>query len=172
MRQGRVSRVARALAGAGLIGLLLVTTACRQADGALPMPVDDQPNKVGDVARDLQNVAAGVEGSPGELREDLGGFDAVPRPTALVDGLSAALVGALDGTEPTVGQAEELARLAFLTTTALELSETQIAQLAVDLNAAAVAAGADAENADRLAAAATELQSAITLNPRRWYHLF
>ena len=172
MTEGKRLRGAQGLATAGLVGLLLVTAACRQSDGVLPMPVDEQPNKIEDVARDLQNVAAGVEGSQGELRDDLGAFDAIPRPVALVDDLSVALADALDGTEPTGEQAEELARLLFLTTTALELSEPQIMQLAADLGAAAVAAGADPADADRLSATASELQLAITLNPRRWYHLF
>ena len=158
---------------AGVVAAVLIAGAgCRQADGEIPVPIEEQPNKVEDVGRDLQNVAAGEADAERDLQEDLDSFDGTPRSASLVRRLAAAAGAALKGKAVTDGQAQELARLLFVAVTAEELSPGQIEQLGEDIRTAARGAGADDAAAARLSAAATELQSSITLNRKRWYHVF
>ena len=160
------------LVGLGIAGILLGAAGCRQPIGEVPVPAGEQPNKIEDVGRDLQNVATGAPDAEADLREDLASLDSTPRPAELVDELAAALAAALAGTDPEVAEAEAVAQALFVVLTARDLSGAQVDEEAAGLGAALVAAGGDPMAADRAAAVAIALQAEITLNPRRWYHLF
>jgi hypothetical protein len=165
-------RVMRSLMlGAAVVILAIGAAGCRQADGEIPMPQGEDPNKIQDIARDLQNVAGGAADAATDLRDDLDGFPGM-RPPALLRQLTAAVVEALQMKSLPDAQAQELARLLFVAVTAEELSPAQIEQLGNDLEAALASAGADGGAAARVEAAVTELQAAVTLNRKRWYHLF
>jgi hypothetical protein len=155
-----------------LVALLLIAAGCRQADGPIPTPVDEQPNKISDLAKDLRNVASRQPEAESEMREDLDGFDATPRPAPLMRELGDAVIGAAATSSLNDTQAEEVARLLFVLVTGEELNARQAEQIAGDLRNALVAAGAGEEASARVAQSAIELQEAITLNRQRWYHLF
>jgi hypothetical protein len=166
----------RPMGRAGLcVAVLLVglsVAGCRQAEGPIPTPVDEQPNKIYDIGRDLQNIARGEAQASQDLLDDLNGLDGTPRPAPLVRDLSTATADAVAGASLADAQAQEIARLLFIALTAEELNAQQIEQVAGDLRAALAGSGADDAQAARVATAATTLQDAITLNRKRWYHMF
>src|SRR5688572_19010711 len=68
--------------------LLLILVACKQPDGAMPVPTGEQPNKLEDISRDLQNLAARDANAPSELSDDLSSLDALRRPPESINELS------------------------------------------------------------------------------------
>src|SRR3954468_18813281 len=49
----------------------LALTGCRQADGPMPPATGTVPNELGDISRDLQNLASGKPDGPKDLSEDI-----------------------------------------------------------------------------------------------------
>lgn len=166
------SRAARRrVAHTCMLGALLMVAACRQPIGNVPAATGEQANKVVDLSRDLQNVAAGRDDGT-EMMYDLNTLDSSVRPPALVKALSDALVGGLRGKSLSDEQAEDVAKLLFVVTTRTDLNSKQIRRAAEDVQAALVALGVDVAAADRVKTASTALGAAVTTNQKRWYHLF
>jgi hypothetical protein len=171
--ESRLARSPWRLFGAVLTLVVVCTAAgCRQADGPIPTPIDEQPNKIEDIGHDLQNIARGDAEAEGDLLDDLEGLDGTPRPQSLVRALSAATADAVRGASLADAQAQEVARLLFIVMTAEELNARQIEQFTGDLRTALTGAGADEATATRAAESGSALQEAITLNRKRWYHMF
>ena len=150
--------------------LLLTLAACRQPDGAMPVPTGEQPNKLEDISRDLQNLAARDPNAPSELSDDLSSIDPVRRPPESISELSRRLATALGGISLSDADAARVANQLFVAMSAQELSRLQIDQLGVDLQATLTGIGADAEAAAAVSTTAKELASSITRNRERWYH--
>ena len=150
----------------------VLVAGCRQADGPIPVPIDEQPNKVEDIGGDLRGIARGEADAPGDLLADLDGLDGTPRPASLLRDLSSAVTDSVRGTSLSDAQAQEVARLLFVLTTAEELNARQIEEMSGELQRALMAAGAPESAAAAAAGSAAALQEAITLNRERWYHLF
>lgn len=150
----------------------MATTACRQPEGPLPTPQGEMPNKLRDIGHDIGNVSLGHEDADRDLFDDLSTLNGTFRPAPLVRALNDAVVQAVGATAISETKAHEVAQLLFVVLTAESLNASQIETLGADLAAALKGAGADGASADRAATAATALQSAITLNVKRWYHLF
>lgn len=160
-----------AVVPAALLAALLVA-GCRQPDGAIPVPTGEQPNKIEDIARDLQNLAGGDAGARRELLEDLDNLDEHPRPEPPLRDLADVLAAALAGLELDEARARRLADQLFVAATARALSPRQIDQLASDVRGAMLAAGADDRAAERVSVAVRALSEARTENRRRWFHVF
>src|SRR5688572_29561964 len=75
--------------------LLLMLAACQQPDGAMPVPTGEQPNKIEDISRDLQHLAARDANATSELSDDLSSLDALRRPPESINELSRRLATAL-----------------------------------------------------------------------------
>jgi hypothetical protein len=166
-------QTSRGFAVALLVVTIVVAAAgCRQKDGPLPTPKDEQPNKIQDIGHDLQNVASGAADAEKDLLEDVDGLDQNSRPGNLVQQLARSTAAAVKGHSLPDKPAQDLAQLIFVAATAEELSPRQIEQVATDLRTTIINAGGDAAAADRVASSAMSLQQAITLNPKRWYHIF
>jgi hypothetical protein len=159
-------------------GLLIVTLTvflggCRQADGPVPAPSQTYQEELVDVARDLQNVATGRDpNGPAELADDLRKYTDKPAARPLVDELSARTVKAIAGRELPDQDAQRLAHNLWVSIYAKDLSERQIETLQNDLQAHLVSLGAGEDSAGQVAAQVSEVQSSVTLRPRRWYELF
>jgi hypothetical protein len=166
MKQTVFHRTAMAFSAA----LLLVTFGCKQPDGTMPAPTGEQPNKIEDISRDLQNLAAKDGNAPAELADDLSSLDSFQRPPEKITQLSKELAGALGGTSLSDADAKRVANLVFVAVSARELSESQIEKVSADLRTTLTSLGAQAQAADRVSATATELASSITRNRKRWYH--
>src|SRR5688572_16887937 len=89
-----------------IVAMFLVISGCRQADGTLPTPTGEQPNKISDIGRDLQNVAGSSPDAERDLQDDLNGLDSRNKPQPLVRDLSLSLAGALKGKNVSEAQAE------------------------------------------------------------------
>jgi hypothetical protein len=150
--------------------LLLTLAACRQADGAMPVPAGEQPNKVEDISRDLQNLTSGDANAPIELSDDLSSLDPLQRPAASITAISKDLGAALGGKTLSDADAKRIATLLFVALSARELSDAQIEQVGADLQTTLVAVGAETQAAARVSTAAKSLASEITRNQKRWYH--
>jgi len=149
---------------------LCVLAGCRQPDGPLPEPTGEQPNKIDDISRDLQNLASGDANARVELSEDLMALDPATRPPEQVNALLEGLSGALAGTDPAQAETDKMANLLFVAASARELSGSQIERVVTDLRETLVSVGADPAAADRASAAAGDLANAMTRNRKRWYH--
>jgi len=150
--------------------LLAVLAACRQPDGAMPVPTGEQPNKLEDIGRDLQNVSSRAANAQSELTDDLSSLDPTQRPAPRISELSQGLVAALGGRELSDADAQRVAALLFVALTAQELNGSQIEQVGTDLQTALTGSGADAQAAARVSATAKALALDITRNRKRWYH--
>ena len=159
-------------------GLLIATLTlglggCRQADGPVPNPSQAYQEELVDVARDLQNVAAGRDPSaPDDLADDLRKYTDKPAARTLVDELSARTVKAIAGRELAEQDAQRLAHNLWVSVYAKDLSERQIETLQNDMQAHLVSLGIGEDSAQQVAAQVGAVQSSVTLRPRRWYELF
>jgi hypothetical protein len=159
-------------------GLLIATLTlalggCRQADGPVPNPSQTYQEELVDVARDLQNVATGRDpNGPADLADDLRKYTENPTARGLVDELSARTTKAIVGRDLADQDAQRLAHNLWVSVYAKDLSERQIETLQSDMQAHLVSLGAGEEVAQQVAAQVGEVQSSVTLRPRRWYELF
>lgn len=159
------------VAGMGIIGMMLGLAACRQPDGSMPVPVDEQPNRVEDIGNDLRNVASRQPEAPTELLDDLRTLDHEEPPLPLVQALAASLSTALDGKSLADADAQQLAGLLFVAASGRDLSRRQIGKVGEDVTELLGRTGASAGDAQRVSAAMTALADAVTRNRKRWYHL-
>jgi hypothetical protein len=159
-------RYRRAMAAAVL---LMAIAGCRQPEGPMPVPNGDQPDRIHDISRDLQNLAGKDANAPAELLDDLTNLDPLPRPAARLKELATALGDSVGGTMLPDAEAEKIANLLFVAICNRDLSLRQIAEVGQDLRTVLVTIGAKAEAADRTAAAATTLANEVTRNKKRWY---
>lgn len=167
---GRISR-----GGAPWLAVLLLATAlplagCRQADGPLPPEDGETPNRLADIARDLQNVAAGQ--SDKELADDLVVFVEPPSAEPAVRELSRRVSQALGGRNVTPEAASELARQLWLAVGARELSPRQVAVLQEDVQKSLAGLGVSEERAQPVVEQIAEVQRLVTRRQKRWYELF
>jgi len=158
--------------------LLIVTLSaflggCRQADGPVPTPNQTYQEELVDVARDLQNVASGRDpNGPADLADDLRKYTDKPAAKPLVDELSARTVKALQGRDLADQDAQRLAHNLWVSVYAKDLSERQITTLQNDMQSLLTSLGVNEEAALQVAAQVGEVQSSVTVRPRRWYELF
>lgn len=152
--------------------LMLGGAGCRQPVGDMPIPQGEQVNKVGDIGRDLLNIANRDQAAPAELVDDLQALDGAVRPDAEVYALTSALTMALAGRSLSEARAQELAAVLFVASTGRRLSQQHIDGIGPRIRE--TLAGIDVPEAavTSVATAATALASAVTTNRRRWYHLF
>ena len=126
-----------------------------------------------DVARDLQNVATGRDpNAPIDLADDLRKYTEKPAARSLVDELSARTVKAISGRELAEQDAQRLAHNLWVSVYAKDLSERQIETLQSDMQAHLVSLGVGEDIAQQVVTQVGEVQSSVTLRPRRWYELF
>jgi|SoiMethySBSTD1v2_1073268.scaffolds.fasta_scaffold63348_5 hypothetical protein len=153
--------------------LTVLVGGCRQADGPVPTPNQTYQEELVDVARDLQNVATGRDpNGPSDLADDLRKYTEKPAARALVDELSARTAKAISGRELAEQDAQRLAHNLWVSVYAKDLSERQIETLQTDMQAHLVSLGVGEDIAQQVATQVGEVQSSVTLRPRRWYELF
>ena len=137
----------------------------------MPIPVDDQPNRVEDIGRDLKNVASGQPEAESELLSDVLTLDHEEPALPLAQEVVRELVSALRGTQLGDAEPQQLARALFVASAGRALSRRQIGRVAEDVTAALVKAGAAEAAAERASAAVRALAASVTRNQKRWYHV-
>jgi hypothetical protein len=161
----------RIAAWIAVVGAMLGGAACRQSDGPMPVPVDEQPNRVEDLGRDLKNVASGQPEAEAELLSDLLTLDSEEPPLPLAQEVVRELGGALRGKPLGDAEAQQIARALFVVSAGRDLSQRQIGRAGEGVTEVLLKVGADETAARRASAAVTALASAVTRNRKRWYHV-
>ena len=154
---------------------LLIGAGCRQADGPMPTPSGDVPNRLGDISRDLMSVARGDQQAPSDLAEDLRVFvdgpDASTAAPAL-DELARRVSAVLAGKSLSEQNAQRLAHQLWTAVAAREMSERQVETLQNEMQALLVSVGVAEGSATTAAQQVSDVQAQITQRQRRWYELF
>ena len=154
------------------LALAVGAAACRQADGPIPTPTADQSNEIGDIARDMVNIANKDPQGPEDLRTDLSKYgttdDAVQRINDFAKSVAQALVGA----RLTDESAQNLANVVWVAVNGKELSERQTEALEREIKTVLASTGVTEERAQSIAERLGEVQKAVTENRRRWYQVF
>jgi hypothetical protein len=168
-----VRRALTALSPAlALLSLLLLSGGCRQADGPMPTPNREQANEIGDIARDLINVANKDPQAPDELRGDIAKYGSNDAAVQQMSDLAREVSQALAGARLDDQSAQNLATTLWVGLTARELSERQVETLGRDVKAALASTGVPEDRAQSIADRLNAVQKTITANPRRWYQVF
>lgn len=159
-----------------LCACLAVTVSCRMADGPLPdVKENDVSNRLGDLARDLGNVAAGHDEARLDFMEDLFvlvDFEDAPASEAPIRALGEQVMDAMVSTKSSEAAVVPLLEKVWLTLTARQLSNNQVQALQADVQGAATQLGVDDVKARALAAQVGIVQQAVTERHRRWYEVF
>jgi len=145
---------------------------CRQAEGPLPKAEGDVPNRLGDLGRDLQNVAGGDKQAPQDLRDDLIVFVDKRERAQPVEELSRRTSEAIAGRKLSDQHAQQLAQQLWTTVAARELSDRQVQNLQKDVQATLTAVGVPDDRAKLVVAQVNDVQKAVSDRRRRWYEWF
>jgi hypothetical protein len=155
---------------------VLVTASCRMSDGPLPdAKASDGPNQVGDLARDLGNVAAGHEEARQDFMEDLMvfvDFEDSPAAEAPIKVLGQQMMDIMVSTKASEAAVVPLLEQVYVALNARALSENQVKALQAGVQSAATQLGVDDVKARAFGAQLGIVQQAVTERHRRWYEVF
>ena len=153
-----------------------LVSSCRQADGPLPNPKEDElANRVADMSRDLGNVAAGHPEATMDFMDGLMTFVDVggkPDAVAPVKELGNQLMTAFTATKAPERAMIPLLEQVVVGLEATSLSEKQVQELKESVRKAATDLGVDDVRARALGAQIEIVQHAVTDRHRRCYELF
>ena len=153
-----------------------LTAACRMADGPVPSAkVDEVPNQIGDLGRDLSGVVNGDPQARQDFMDDMMVFvDLQESPDAAgpVKDLANQVLDAVVATKPQESAVTPLLEHLYVAISARQLSENQVKTLEGDVQAAASRMGLDDVKARAMGAQAGIVQQAVTERHRRWYEVF
>jgi len=164
--------VKRQIAYAVVAACALQLAACRQADGPMPAATASTPNELGDINRDLQNLASGDPSGTKDLSDDISHYaeGASGGPAAAAE-LSRRLGEALTGKTFKLAQAMPVAHTCWVAVSARQLSEKQIEGLQNEMKSGLMSLGANEQQAQNVADQVGAVQQAVTARHRRWYEL-
>ena len=164
--------VKRTLAYAIVVSAALSLTACRQADGALPPADDNVTNEIGDIGRDLRNVASGDPDGSKDLSDDLSHFaEGTSGGQAAATELSRRLGDAVTGKNFDLSLALPVAHTCWVAVAGRQLSEKQVENLQNEMKSQLMTLGVDEQKAQNVAVQVGVVQQAVTARHRRWYEL-
>ena len=150
----------------------LAIAGCRQADGPMPSPEGEVPNRLVDISRDLMSVSRGDTQARQDLAEDLRVFVGRQEAVPAADELARRTSEVVDGKTLNDQNAERLAHHLWTAAAAREMSQRQVESLQNDLHALLVSVGVPEDNALNVASQAGEVQKLVTTRGRRWYEFF
>jgi hypothetical protein len=155
-----------------LVVVAASAAACRQSDGPIPTPNREQNNEIGDIARDLINVANKDPQAPDELRSDLAKYAQNAEAEQRMRELADAVLQAVAGARLDPQSAENVAGKLWLGLNARDLSERQVKALGEEMTRALASTGVPEDRAQSIGDRLGAVQKTITANPRRWYQVF
>jgi hypothetical protein len=162
----------RLTGAAVLVALALLGGGCRQADGEMPTPQGEMPNRIGDISRDLRSIAGGDAQARQDLSDDLVTFVEEDDLHPALEELARQTAETINGRNLSEQQAQRLAHHLWTSVAARELSQRQVETLQNEVNALLVEIGAPEGNAQTVSAQVGEVQKLVTDRPRRWYEVF
>lgn len=151
-----------------------MSSACRQPDGPIPSPDEENANRISDMGRDLQAVARGESDAKGAFAEDLAVFadDHDTEAIQTVKGFGGRLADAIGSARLSDDSAQQISRLCWQIVGATELSDRQVKALQGELRMQLASVGVSQDRADAVVAEMPNVQRAVTTRPRRWYEVF
>jgi hypothetical protein len=162
----------RLTGAAVLMTVSLLGAGCRQADGEMPAPQGEMPNRIGDISRDLRSVAGGDTQARQDLSDDLVAFVEEDSVHPALEELARRTSELVSGKNLSEQQAQRLAHHLWTSVSARELSQRQVETLQNEVNALLVEIGAPEGNAQTVSAQVGEVQKLVSTRPRRWYEVF
>lgn len=147
-------------------------TGCRQGDGEMPKQTGDVPERLMDIGRDIDRVAAGSAESVVELTDDLTSFSDEPEVITAVRALSSTLCPMLVNRSLNADTRSRLTTLLWTTVVARDFSERQIDRLKNDMRELLMSIGVSQLDANLVAGWVGNVQKAVTLRTRRWYERY
>jgi hypothetical protein len=154
------------------LALAVGAASCRQADGPIPAPAGDQSNEIGDIARDMINVANKDPQAAEDLRSDLSKYGSSEESVQRINDLATALADALGGARLPDETAQNLANVVWVGLNGTQLSERQADALEREIKSVLSSTGVTEARAQSIADRLGEAQKAVTENRRRWYQVF
>lgn len=151
---------------------LLGTVACRQPDGAPPPETAEVSNRLHDLQRDLQSVAAGEADGPKDFADDLAVFAAEPEGVAAARTLAGSVSVVVLKRTLSDASLKQLTTVLWKTVASRELSERQVDTLKDDMRGTLVAIGVSQPDANAVADRIGQTQKAVTQRTRRWYERY
>jgi hypothetical protein len=155
-----------------IVAAAFLLVSCRQADGPLPPSTPSTPNELGDISRDLQNLASGDSSGPKDLADDISHYaeGSAGGPAAAAE-LARRLGKALTGKSFKVAQAMPVAHTTWVAVAARQLSEKQVESLKTEMKSGLLSLGVSEQEAQTVADQVPAVQQAVTARHRRWYEL-
>lgn|SRR5262245_18776188 len=147
-------------------------TACRQPDGPIPKPTDEEQNKIQDVSRDLLAVSSRAPSAVQELSDDLANL--APNNQTAKHGaeMSRRLAASLEGVKLNEDAARQIARDLHIAFSARELSRSQVATLRDNLGSVLAKTGVQPASAEPVLKQVEQVQADVTTVKRRWWQFF
>jgi hypothetical protein len=143
---------------------------CRQADGPMPEATESVANELGDISRDLQNVAYQNPSGATDLSEDISHYaQGTNGGEAAAKELANRLAQALAGKMFKIAQAMPVAHTAWVAVAARQLSQQQIESLKNEMKSELMALGVNEQQAQSVGDQVGVVQQAVTARHRRWY---
>ena len=164
--------VTRQIAYALILAAALPLAACRQADGPMPASTASTPNELGDISRDLQNLASGDPAGPKDLTDDISHYaEGTTGGQPAATELSRRLGQALTGKTFKLAQAMPVAHTCWVAVSARQMSEKQVEGLKSEMKSELMSLGVNEQQAQGVADQVGAVQQAVTARHRRWYEL-
>ena len=136
----------------------------------MPEATESVANELGDISRDLQNVAYQSPSGAQDLSEDISHYaQGTNGGEAAAQELARRLGQALSGKMFKLAQAMPVAHTAWVAVAARQLSERQIENLESEMKSELMALGVDEQQAQSVADQVGVVQRAVTARHRRWY---
>lgn len=164
--------VKRQIAYAVIVAAAFQLAACRQADGPMPESTTSTPNELGDISRDLQNLATGDPAGPKDLSDDISHYaEGTSGGQAAAAELSRRLGAALTGKAFKLAQAAPVAHACWVAVAGRQLSEKQVEGLKNEMKTELMSLGVNEQQAQSVADQVGAVQQTVTARHRRWYEL-
>src|SRR6266571_3408228 len=164
--------VTRQIGYAIILAAALFFAACRQADGPTPEASGTVANELGDISRDLQNLASGDPAGPKDLSDDISHYaEGTNGGQAAAAELSRRLGQALTGKMFKLAQVTPVAHTCWVAVAGRQLSEKQVEGLKTEMKSELMSLGANEQQAQSVADQVGVVQQAVTARHRRWYEL-
>jgi hypothetical protein len=145
------------------------------ADGPLPMPGDEDLNRLDDLRRDIGNVVGGNAEAKKDFADDLMVFvraDARPEAPPAVTELARLISEAAVAVQLKEAAAPPLLRQVWTAVVARELSEKQIATLQSEVKTTLTGLAVPEPSAQAISSQIVVVQKAVTARERRWFEVF
>jgi hypothetical protein len=145
---------------------------CRQSDGAWPEATGEVPNRLTDLQRDLQSVAAGEADGPKDLADDLAVFTDEPEAVNAARTLAGSVSVVITKRTLSAEAAKQLSSNLWKAVASRELSERQIDALKDDMRGTLTAMGVSQPDANAVADRVAQTQKTVASRSRRWYERY